>query len=309
MTIISQFADQERTENILANNDMLRRFAHEFCHTFGTKVRQSKTIVDSYQNNVLNILTANGLEVGRIGIYRHQGESENHFKVTMPQVIRKEKSSRRSGKDERDSDKLTTLFRALEKNKEIPTDELIMKAYKAPVRYALGRVRERREANIRLSHDAMVNMAALIMKGIDQLRSDTAEEITTAYAEYLKDKSKQDEGKREFERFSKGFHVVGAMGGSLEKYYLVTEGTATGVEDSEIHIQPNVTRYQSMADSPLAATTMMIRTYAEGKAKLDSDANDFKLPWNDRYYSDIDVATGYSGRNEGLWIVIPKHGE
>lgn len=308
MTIISQFADQERTENILANNDMLRRFAHEFCHTFGTKVRQEKNYADQYLNNILNILTASGLEAGKIGIYRHQGESENHYRVTMPQVIRKEKSSRRSGKDERDSDKLTTLFRALEKNKEIPTDEKIMRVYKGPMRYALGRVKDRREANISLSQDTIINMASFVMKGIDQLRSDTTNEVAAAYATYLKAKSKQDEGIKEFERFSKGFHVVGVMG-SVDKYYLVTEGTATGTENDEIHIQPNVTRYQSMADSPLAATAMMIRTYAEGKLNVDTDANDFRLPWGDKYYSDIDIATGYSGREQGLWIVIPKHGE
>jgi hypothetical protein len=307
MTIISQFADQERTENILANNDMLRRFAHEFCHTFGTKVRQEKNFADQYPNNILNILTASGLEAGKIGIYRHQGESENHFRVTMPQVIRKEKSSRRSAKDERDSDKLTTLFRALEKNKEVPTDEKIMKVYRAPLRYALGRVKDRHEANIRLGQDAIVNMAALVMGGIDQLRSDTTEQIAAAYATYLKDKNKQDEGKREFERFAKGFHAVGVMSVSGDTHYLVTEGTATDTDDDKIHIQPTVTRYQSMADSPLAATAMIVRTYAEGKSEVG--ANDFKLPWSDKYYSDIDIATGYSGRDQGLWVVIPKHGE
>jgi len=309
MTIISQFADQERTENILANNDMLRRFAHEFCHTFGTKVRQEKNYADQYPNNILNILTASGLEVGKIGIYRHQGESENHFKVTMPQVIRKEKSSRRSGKDERDSDKLTTLFRALEKNKEVPTNEKIMKVYRGPMRYALGRVKDRREANISLSQDTMINMASFVMKDIDQLRLDTTNEIAAAYATYLKSKSKQDEGKREFERFAKGFYVVGIMSVSGDTHYLVTEGTATGTEDDNIFIQPTVNRYQSMADSPLAATAMIVRTYAEGKFPAEVGANDFKLPWSDKYYSDIDIATGYSGRDQGLWVVIPKHGE
>jgi hypothetical protein len=301
MTIISQYADQDKTTNVLQNNNSLMRFAQEFCHEFGMKV------LETNQNNAVRIVTPNGLDVGALGIYRHTSESENHYRVYMPCVINKEKASKRSGRNERDADKLPTLFRTLRKNKEIPSEDKLVKSFRTPIRYALSRITNVPEPRVSITPQATLTLIQKILGKSEYVDPAHYAEVDEAYEKYLKAKLKSDDANKNLERITKGFHLVGIMRSTNEDYYLVTEGTATGVESDDVLIQPNVTRYKTLADSPLAATAMMIRTYAEGKGYTDD--NDLKLPWTDRFYSDLDIGTGYQSRELGLWVVIPKHGE
>ena len=316
MTIISQYADQDKTANVLQNNNSLMRFAQEFCHEFGMKViqRNYKIQLDfATRNNELQIVTPSGLDVGVLGIYRHNSESENHYRVYMPCVINKEKASKRSGRNERDADKLPTLFRTLRKNKEIPSEDKLVKSFRTPIRYALSRITNVPEPRVSITPQATLTLIQKILGKSEYVDPAHYAEVDEAYEEYLKAKLKSDDANKNLERITKGFHLVGMMQNTNGDYYLVTEGTATGIEnddilkDDDILIQPNVTRYKTLADSPLAATAMMIRTYAEGKGYTDD--NDLKLPWNDRFYTDLDIGTGYQSRELGLWVVIPKHGE
>lgn len=301
MTIISQYADQDKTNNVLQNNNSLMRFAQEFCHEFGMKV------LETNQNNAVRIVTPNGLDVGALGIYRHQGESESHYRIYMPCVIHKEKASKRSGRNERDADKLATLFRTLRKNKEIPSEDKLMKSFRPAIRFALSRIVNVPEPKVSISSEATLTLIQKILGKSGYVDPAHYAEVDEAYEKYLKDKLKSDDAGKNLERIIKGFHLVGIMRSTNEDYYLVTEGTATGTENDDILIQPSVTRYKTLADSPLAATAMMIRTYAEGKGYTED--NDLKLPWTDRFYTNLDIGTGYQSRELGLWVVIPKHGE
>ena len=310
MDIVSQFADRERTENVLANNQMLRRFAHEFCHEFDTRVMEQKDFSHGYPNNILRLLTASGMEAGFISIARHQGEDENHYNVAMS-TIHKEKASKRSSRNERDSDKLSTLFRVIRKNKEEPTDAKLLINYGGHLRYALGQIEREAAPTIRVNSDVTLATVKMAL-GVDNsaVQFHTAE-LQEAYERYLKDKAKYDNAASDRKRYNKGFYAVGVMqAGRYNAHYLVTEGHCELDKDGSYKtiIQPTVTRYSTLADSPLAVTAMMIRTYGEGK-NWDGEDKDMKLPWADKYYSDIDIATGYSGRGDGLWLLIPKHGE
>ena len=303
MTIISQYADQDKTTNVLQNNNSLMRFAQEFCHEFGMKVLEANQI------NAVRIVTPNGLDVGVLGIYRHPSESENHYRIYMPSVIHKEKASKRSGRNERDADKLPTLFRTLRKNKEIPNEDKLMKSFRTSIRFALNGITNVPEPRVSITPQATLTLVQKILGKSEYVDPAHYVEIDEAYEKYLKAKLKSDDAGKNIERIIKGFHLVGIMtnGSSNGDYYLVTEGTATGIENDDILIQPNVTRYKTLADSPLAATAMMIRTYAEGKGYTEN--NDLKLPWTDRFYTNLDIGTGYQSRELGLWVVIPKHGE
>jgi len=283
------------------------RFAQEFCHEFGMKVLETNQI------NAVRIVTPNGLDVGALGIYRHSGESENHYRVYMPSVISKDRASKRSGRNERDADKLPTLFRTLRKNKEIPSEDKLTKSFRTPIRYALSRITNVPEPKVLITPQATLTLIQKILGKSEYVDPAHYAEVDEAYERYLKAKLKSDDAGKNLERITKGFHLVGMMqntngsSSSIGDYYLVTEGTATGIENDDVLIQPNVTRYKTLADSPLAATAMMIRTYAEGKGYTDD--NELKLPWRDHFYSDLDIGTGYQSRELGLWVVIPKHGE
>lgn len=311
MTIISQFANQDKTTNVLQGNDSLRRFAHEYCHEFGMKVMQSshrQNDDSAYRNNELRIVTPNGIEIGHLGIYRHHSESENHYRIYLPNVIKKEKGSKRSGTSERDADKLTALLRTLKKNKEIPSEENIVRSFKTPIRYALNRIVEVPDARVALTSEVTLALIQKLLGVTNFIDPAHQEQINEAYDKYLKAKAKKDQAANDIARIGQGFDLVGIMGNSNTGYhYLVTTGWATSLDSDGILIHPRVTRYNSLADSPLAATAMMIRTYAEGKS-FESE-NELKLPWRDYFYSDLDIGTGYQSREQGLWVVIPKHGE
>lgn len=310
MDIVSQFADRERTENVLSNNEMLRRFAREFCREFGTKVMEHKDFSDRYPNNKLRLLTVSGMEAGFISIERYNGDDENHYNVTMP-TIRKEKASKRSDRGARDSDKLLTLFRVLKKNKEEPTDAKLLSQYRPSIRYALDRIIRESAPEIRIDNAVTLATVKLAL-GIDngEVQFHTSK-LQKAYRKYMQQKEKFDNAANDRKRFDKGFYAVGVMHANrYNAHYLVTEGEG-GVDEHGntcTVIQPTVTRYTSLADSPLAVTAMMIRAYGEGQ-NWDGEDKDIKLPWADKYYPDIDIATGYSGRDLGVWLLIPKHGE
>lgn len=300
-TIISQYADQDKVNHLLNNDPLLHRFAHEYCREFGTKVMEKS---DSKGRDLV-LVTADGLTVGHLGIHKDSGDSEPWYKISLPEIIKKSKASKRSQHGERDSNKISTLLGALKKHKEIPNRMNIVDKFKAPIRYALGAThKEVTNPQIRLPADTQL---ALVLKslGVECSISVGHQQIVKdTYAKYITEKIKSDEHVKNVNRIFRGFTLVGWMG----THYLVTEGRADGINADNIHINPQIVRYNTLKDSPLAATVAMIRTYAEGK--WDSD-NELGLPWRDIYYPDIDIATGYKSHNfeTGLWIVIPKHGE
>lgn len=303
MDYISQFANAEATQKQMDDNPKLKSLAMQVCHEFNLRVHQHKTA------SKLEILTEQGLPVGEISVVKDHRDGEFYYEVSMPDIITKEKSSARSDRNSRDSDKIATLLKSIKKNKEIPTMDKLSKTYLQCLFYALQRVGEAHKPEVTVRNDVALSAIKFAL-GIDtmevQLHTAKLQEI---YDQYMKSVSELSNAQSNQARYLKGCTAIGMAGGrwsdSNKPYYLV--GNVGADEDGNLAFQGNLTRYATLTDTEHAPTAAMVRTYMQGH-KNGSGNNDLGIPWADRYYHEIDIATGYTG-SSGLWALIPKYAE
>ena len=304
MDYISQFANQDATQEQIDNNPKLKSLAMQVCHEFNLRVHQHK------EAHKLGILTEQGLPVGYVSVIKDYRDGEFYYEVSMPDIISKEKSSARSDRNSRDSDKVATLLKSIKKNKEQPTTEKLTKNYLQCLYYALQRVGEAGKPDIQIRNDVALSAIKYAL-GIDmmgvQLHTAKLQEI---YDQYMKEVQSLSSAKDNYDRYLKGCTAIGIVGNRWHEagkaYYLV--GNVAADEHGELAFQGGLTRYASLADTEHAPMAAMIRTYMQGSEHRSDSTNDLGIPWADTYYNEIDIATGYSG-NTGLWALIPKHGE
>jgi hypothetical protein len=303
MDFISQFADAQLTQENMDNNPKLKNLAMQVCHEFNLRVGATK------EKHMLGLFTDNGLTVGTIAVNKDYRSSELYYDITMPDIICKEKSSARSDRNSRDSDKIATLIKSIKKNKEIPTAEKLTKNYLQCLFYALSRVGEARKPDISIHQDVALSAIKFAL-GIDtmgvQLHTAKLQEV---YNQYMKEVNELSSAKNNQDRYLKGCTAIGVVGGRWNdghvSHYLV--GNVGADESNNIAFQGNLTRYATLADTEHAPTAAMIRTYMQG-TRHGGQSNELGVPWSDRYYDEIDIATGYTG-SSGLWVLIPKHAE
>jgi hypothetical protein len=304
MDYISQFANQNATQEQMDNNPKLKSLAMQMCHEFNLRVHQHK------EAHKLGILTEQGLPVGNISVIKDYRDGEFYYEVSMPEIISKEKSSARSDRNSRDSDKVATLLKSIKKNKEQPTTEKLTKSYLQCLYYALQRVGEAGKPDITIRNDVALSAIKFAL-GIDmmgvQLHTAKLQEI---YDQYMKEVQTLSSAKDNHDRYLKGCTAIGIAGNRWHEagksYYLV--GNVGADEDGNLAFQGGLTRYASLADTEHAPMAAMIRTYMQGSKHRSDSNNDLGIPWADTYYNEIDIATGYTG-NTGLWALIPKYGE
>jgi len=303
MDYISQFANRDATQEQIDNNPKLKSLAMQVCHEFNLRVHQHK------EAHKLGILTEQGLPVGNISVIKDYRDQEYFYEISMPDIISKEKSSARSDRNSRDSDKIATLLKSIKKNKEIPTMDKLSKTYLQCLFYALQRVGEAHKPEVTVRNDVALSAIKFAL-GIDtmevQLHTAKLQEI---YDQYMKSVSELSNAQSNQARYLKGCTAIGMAGGrwsdSNKPYYLV--GNVGADEDGNLAFQGNLTRYATLTDTEHAPTAAMVRTYMQGH-KNGSGNNDLGIPWADRYYHEIDIATGYTG-SSGLWALIPKYAE
>lgn len=304
MDYISQFADRDETQKRMDNNSKLKSLAMQVCHEFNLRV--SDFIKDA---NKLSLFTEQGLSVGTISVIKDYRDGEFYYEVSMPDIISKEKSSARSDRNSRDSDKIATLLKSIKKNKEIPTTEKLTKTYLQCLFYALMRVGEAHKPSISITNDVALSAIKFAL-GIDtmgvQLHTAKLQEI---YDQYMKSVNELSTAQINQARYLKGCTAIGMVGNrwsdSVASYYLV--GNVGGDENGNLAFQGELTRYSTLADTEHAPIAAMIRTYMQGSQHGESH-NELGIPWADRYYDEIDIATGYTG-SSGVWALIPKYAE
>ena len=304
MQFISQFANEALTQQQMDDNPKLKSLAMQMCHEFNLRVHQTN------EAHKLNLLTERGLPVGNLSVIKDYRNSEFYYEVSMPDIIQKEKSSARSDRNSRDSDKVATLIKSIKKNKEIPTEEKLTKNYLQCLYYALMRVGEAQQPSVSIHNDVALSAIKFAL-GIDtmevQLHTAKLQEI---YDQYMKSVNELSSAQNNQARYLNGCTAIGIVGNrwhndTHKPYYLV--GDVAGNADNNLAFQGNLTRYASLADTEHAPITAMIRTYMQG-SKHPEGSNELCVAWADRYYDEIDIATGYTG-SSGLWVLIPQHAE
>lgn len=313
--MISQFADQAKVQNIFANARELEKFAFEFCKEFKCTVQEP--VKDSRLSSV-TLVTDGGLPCGRLMVDM-SGERDKETGKYVPvyyyesPIVNKSKGSARAARDCRDSITIKGLIAAVKKHNEGPTTAKLQNNYANGIRYAFGSTnRGRGRPRIDLREDvALALVLSHLQVDTNSIKQYDAQ-LVQEYEKYLISIEQSKQSMSTYERFCKGSYVIGVMRTSRNEspYYVVGEvayaTSSTG--DDHVHFQTPLKRYSSLMNCPeVAPHVPIIAAWAGGQSNRDDD-NELKLPRTDRYWEEIDVATGYASSSE-CWHLIPKECE
>lgn len=316
MPLISSYCtvDQESLDQLMnAPKDTelyeLKRLAQEVNVGFGLEVVDLK-YANAFRPAV-NFVTKSGINCGGASVYRDgakDGKKVFRYHLSMP-TINKDKCSANSDRGTRDSTNLSSLIRAIKKNKEEPDDKKLLKAFSGGMLYVMLNI-ERAGGNApSMQLDTSVSVAiARYMLGVDSsipnMYIDTLREKFDTYQSQMQ---AHQEANKDLTRYARGITLVGIMDfDTPSQYYLVID-TTYNIDKREFEFQGDLKRYNRLTDSPLAPTATMIKTYMTGSAN-HSDRNDLGVVMGDTFYRNIDISTGYSTRDH-LWVAIPKHAQ
>lgn len=263
------------------------------------------------------LVTANGLPCGNARI-EHTGTNattgvrEYRYTVKLP-TIKKDRSGPNSSREERESNKLSTLIRSIKKNNEVPTEAGVAEACLPGIGYAYAAVKSNKdEPEIRMDSACVLNIVEHHLSVDKNVPLLYINDMKIAYEEYKKLLCAYTAHNKNYERYRKGCKIVGI----LDKSDHVKDGATTyligemGDVGTDIHnythmfhsLRSPLKAYRSLSDTPLAGIAAMCRAHFP---QSDYVKNELNIPHNDRYHEDLDIATGYRSR-EILWVVIPN---
>jgi len=300
--IISKFGDRELTKTRLENNDALRNMALEFCATF--KNVSVCASLNSQSLSHVDILMDNGLHAGSLYVTKdYNGE---FYQYTSDVFVSKQKATGRANKQTRDSKTITGLIKAVTKNKEWPQYDGLYRSFRRGLSYAFNATCPGRPAQIDLSSELA---GALVVSYIEKTDISGQYDATllAKYDELMRKRREYMEGADAFKRFAKGCKVVAISQRTHAGPHTYYVGNVSATLDSRGGIQDinliHFHRYDFISECDLVAADMaIIKTYMQDKIK---DAfNPLHIPFADKYYPEIDIATGYDNR-EMLWVLIP----
>lgn len=312
MEIYSTYATQEMRDNVatqLANSDELKKFAFEFCTAFNLR-----TLCTS--NNGVKLVTQSGLPAGSIYIQkmfsRRADERVVSYFYTNGRIITKEKGSANSNRDTRDSVKISTLLSTMRKHNEIPSDEKILRGFCDGIHYAFNAAGSGSHYGApRFDIDSSLALGATkAILGLEEMSLSFKTQLESAYANYMQKMETFNASKSEQLRFYKGCKMIAVLNhDSGTPAYLVGEvsydTSVDGGREQKIVFQSPLKRYATLAESPVAADALMIRTYMEGGTMNQYQGeNELKLRPCDAYFEDVDIAVGYTMREE-FFVLIP----
>lgn len=315
MSIISSYCETEASGVDLFNSAArgtevyeLRRLAQEVNASFGLHVGKI-TSIGSYKPSV-RFVTPDGILCGSGSVVKDgtkDGQPVFRYHITFP-TISKEKASANSDRESRDSVNLASLIRAIKKNSEEPTTQKLLRAMNDGMKYTMRAVCNSGRGQPRLGLDADIQLAMTrYILGVDS-------SIPSAYISSLQDKFDQfqsqmqsfEAANADYARYTRGVTLVCINTVDSKPHYLVGDATFDTAND-RFDFQGSLKRYNSLADSPIAPTATMIKTFMQGTPHYDS-GNDLGVMRQDKYFSDIDIAVGYSKHQE-LWVAIPKNAQ
>jgi len=308
--IISEWADIEKTRELLESQEKLNKLAYDFCKKFGVFVSRSKDNSRSY----LDVLTKDGLNAGtlRVDIGYVRGKSQDVY-IYSANHITKDRSSANSNNRERDSSKINTLLKSIEKNNEEPSTENIYKEFVSGVHSAFETLREREDRQNYINAGlalAVFHRYSMMLKGepTSPLSPKHHDEMMDELSRNKKNLRIMQDNEARFARFARGCTVIGTIRGKAPPYnYYV--GTVKRDEVGHILIE-NLVRHASVRDIPhLAGVLAMLREYFKGNKSEHYDSrSDVGCNFHDEYHSAMDIACGYSnGRtNSVVWTLIPN---
>jgi len=306
MNIISEFATDKVALGVALEADTtptsieLKKFAHEVCHAYNLRVIRA---IAGYRNKVL-LATPDGINCGYVSVTKN--DDDFTYLISLP-TIRKERSSSKSSRGERDSNKISSLLRAIKKNKEEPTTEKIYNSMRRDFISPFSAVQSKSlygRPSISISSNIQ-EVAIKHILGVDTLSMAMyIDDLKKVYSEHQSKMKSYNESASEIIRYRRGSTLIGVFNrNDTGVYYLV--GDVSLNEEGEFTFHTPLKRYSTLKELPIAPVVAMINTYMQGRPEHDN-SNELGVWYQDRFFEDLDMAVGYSGSSNGLWVAIPK---
>lgn len=309
--LISKFTNKDVLLQTLAERSpVFRQAVSEFCAATKLKAAYHR---NSLNQEFVGLYTDGGFYGGTL-----QLETTGYNRNRKPRFVYsgpltwKEKSSAGSGRQQRDSEKITGLIATLKRKDEIPDNTRMSHRFMQGIGYGFkscinGVVMPSFNVSNAESLALVEYFLGKEVHGVETHRTS----IENTYELYLDKLEKVREARANLTRITAGAKIVGIVPNQMhstrdpnEYVYWVGEAAC---EKDVVTLHAPLERYTTLSDSPLAADAAMIRTYANSQSWFDKD-NELGIPMGDRFFDDIDVGVGYASHETGWWVVIPKNG-
>lgn len=297
MDIVSTYVDKQQVEAALASMPMLNKFAHEFCHAFGTRVYCVEH--RGIEVHAARIELSNGYHIG--GLQYSGYDSRAKYRVDISSIC-----SSRWVRNIRQSNSTVGVITAIKKKKEHPTNDNTLQGVTKAITYALNSVTSNTfRATLDVPNFMVIDMAKATL-GLDnftvQQHKPRLRELYHKYTETLKEGQAAYDIKKRFSRGVTAIILPAGQASSATPYaYFVADCVA---DDRNVAFQTPLKRYSSLRESEHAPTVAMIRQYMEGTSSFTT-SNELGIIRADHYFADIDVAVGYADAD--MAVLLPKH--
>jgi hypothetical protein len=306
MSIISTFARDNVAEILSEDNHIqieLKKLVHEVCHAYNLRVLNLADVHS--RRKVARLVTENGISCGSVSV-EHEGNNKHIYRAHF-KTINKEKASAKSDRDTRDANKISSLIRAIKKNKEEPTEEAIVKSMRRDILAPFSTVEsDARNGRPTVSLPQEIQKAAInFVLGIDTVGMNAyIDELKAIYSKYQSEIKSHEEKTSDSKRFRKGATVIGCVTQhTSDPHYLVAD-VSLG-DDGMFTFHTPLKRYNTLKELSIAPVVMMINTFTQGRTDYSRD-NEFGLSVRDKYYPELDISTGYTSHNSPFWVAIPN---
>lgn len=305
----SQFADADAVTRVLgSSNPDFKRGVLDMCAAFNYKIDAAPNAAPGRNDVVL--MTEGGWVAGRL-LYctEYKGsEPEWYFKF-VSRKIKKQRGDARSDRNSRAATKMRDLIKVLRAKQEVITDANAFEHEERAVRYAYDSVRSVVEDRALPKITLQPELADDVMRaalGDMPLPEVLRIRVQEAYDKYLQECTNREESQTSLKMFSRGCYAVGLFNYWDKTNYFVGKVafTRASTNSTKIELQGPMKRYTTLVGTELETDAAIIRTYMQSRSGHDAN-NEFNVPRMDKYYPEVEVATGYSG-DAMLWVLLPE---
>ena len=299
MDIISTYGNPDQARIILESphRGELNKLAHEFCASFNLKVTNH-----GLSESRVSVVDNNGIPLG--ALYTTSDGSDTIYIYEAEGIIKKERSSKNSGNDARDSKKISTLIRSLKKNNEEPTASKLFPLWNRALNFGFTELKSSGASrNLTIPRDQVQFMCEKLLGENVSGMIDQALLLDTL-AKMRKEDKEIENQQVNLDRYAKGVTAIKIPISGTEKHYIICKAKYDTTTNSVVDVTDAV-RHESMSDTPFAGLALMCRSRKQDSRFTTS--NEFGIERCDRYWEDLDIVTAYNGHC--FFLLIPDHAE
>ena len=309
--ICSPYTDIAALSEMLNNShpDFVRG-VYDMCAAFNYKADCPPNAAPAREHIVF--VTPNGWVAGHL-VYasdrRQSYDNPTRYFLYTSRAVQKSKGDARAERNQRAATKMKDLIKVLRMKREVITDENAPTYEHRAMQYAYGMVENKvdncHKPSITIPNEAVAAFSRTVLNDTP-LPEMVRAEFVQAYEKFKREQDKYDEMTASLRLFSGTCRAVGIFNTWGNKFHYFV-GKIKFVKDgnfTKVEVQAPLKRYTNLADAGLATDAAIIRTYMEAQTRNDMN-NELGLPRTDKYYDEIEVATGYSG-DCMLWALLPE---